>query len=173
MTYYGISIFIIAVIIVLVVNNSNIIIHPIYLFNFINKHINYKTKELDRSKILIDDDGLDSLSLEDLKRKRKKDNIILFYVKFSINSSYLYRVFKDDYIILCRKINKIYKPGNFIVVVNQGNYYIREVYSDNKNNKVAVFSPEKENSNIELEYINRMDIVGEVINYNKYRLGLI
>jgi hypothetical protein len=166
-------IIIIAIIVVIIINSSKtILIRPVYLSSFINKQINYKTKEINKHSILIDDDGLDSLSLEDLKKRRKEENLILFYVKFLVNNSYLYTVFKDNYIIICRKISKVYKSGDFIVVKNNhGNYYIREVYSDDRNNKVAVFNPERKDFNI--EYINRMNIVGEVINYNKYRIDWI
>lgn len=174
-TYFiGFMIFMGIVMVALLINNlSTILVYPCYLFGFINKQIDddFSTEQINNSKLLIDDDGLETLSLEDLKKMRKEEKIIPLYVKFSNKlDSYLYTIFKDRYIVFYKKVNKTYKPGDFIVVNNYENYYIREVCND-ENNKVAVFKPK--GKDIDPEYVSRMDIIGEVVGYNKYRIGWV
>lgn len=155
-----------------IINNTDTtVVHPIYLFNFLKTKINtdFKTESIDRDKILIDDDGLDTINAMELKNLGKKERIIPFYVKVSTKlDSYLYNIFKDNYIILCKRENKIYSKEDYIVVKNCGNYYLRQVKSDN-GGKVSVYKPDGFNT----EDINRMDIEGKVISYNKYRIGWV
>lgn len=175
MTYViGLIIVVVVLIVSFIINNNTRIIYPVYLFEFVNEFINddFRIKHMTESNLLIDDDGFETLSVSDLKRMKRKEKIIPVFVKTSnILDSYLYRVFKDEYIVLCKKENKVFEVGDFIVVIHQGNYYLREVYNDDKSGKVAVYRPCKDC--VDPEFVNRMDIVGEVVSYNKYRMGWV
>ena len=152
MTYaIGIIVVVIILVVSFIINDNTRIIYPVYLFEFVNKYINddFRTKHMTESNLLIDDDGFETLSVSDLKRMKKEEKIIPVFVKTSNTlDSYLYEVFKDEYIVLCKKENKIFKVGDFIVVNHLGNYYLREVYNDDKSGKIAV-------------------------SYNKYKMGWV
>ena len=175
MTYaIGIIVVVIILVVSFIINDNTRIIYPVYLFEFVNKYINddFRTKQMTESNLLIDDDGFETLSVSDLKRMKRKEKIIPVFVKTSNTlDSYLYEVFKDEYIVLCKKENKIFKVGDFIVVNHQGNYYLREVYNDDKSVKIAVYRPCKDC--VDLDVGSRIEIDGEVVSYNKYRMGWV
>jgi len=180
MIFYLICVIAVVIIIIasLIIDNFNTItIYPAYLFEFINRKINdeFNIKSLTESNLLVDDDGFEILSVNDFKKLKKVKNLIPVSIKISNTLySYLNIVFKSDYIVLCEKVDKniIFKPNDFILVYNYGNYYIREVCNDNGNDKVLVYSPKGRHIDY-AEFINRVDIVGKVINYNKYRVNWI
>lgn len=172
---YLIAFFVLIAVIIasIIINTSNTtIIYPVYLFNFLNVNIDdsFKTKQIDEYNLLIDDDGLETINYEEIKRLRKEEKITPFYVRLSTNlESYLHTIFKVNYVLLCQNINKVFNVGDYIVVKNSGNYYVREVAVDN-GGKVSVYKPEGRTNT---EDINRMDIVGKVTSYNKFRVGWV
>lgn len=174
MSYFiAFFIFVVIVIISIIINNiDTTIVHPVYLFNFLKTNIDddFRTKSINKDRLLIDDDGLDTINYEELKKLWRKERITPFYIRISTKlNSYLYTIFKEGYVVLCKKDNRVYSEGDFIVVRSFGNYYLREVASDNSGN-VSVYKPEGKNST---EDVNRMDIIGKITSYNKYRIGWV